>query len=615
MNRLLFLAAVFLAARSDWAVSAESPETAFVRPVPKNHADLKTIQKAARQVAEAGTAATVGLVIGPSHGSGVIVTEDGYVLTAAHVVGLPGQDVAVYLPDGRIAQGKTLGMHASIDCGLIKIQDSGPWPFAPLAPRGEGPKVGEWCVALGHPSGFQMERSAPVRVGRLIDVQKDVLRTDCTITGGDSGGPLLDLRGRVIGIHSRISEVLTENLHGPVLACHEGWDSMVAGEIYPPRPASRVLERLDVDRDGHLTRGELKSEMHRRVFDKITSESKLDPTRSLKIDEVIQALGWTARRGFDFGLPYIVEHRSGSQLPAPRYTTGREVRAAFRTAMVPSEPVAVEVRAGGSRLAYGTIVDKDGLVLTKATQLRNLSDVECRLRDGAKLQAKVVAVDGDHDLALLRLEDQTPQAAEWGSSAELVRGDWLVSQGVRGVVKVGVVSVGPRKIVGLRGVLGIEIHEDSRVFGVRPESGAAEAGIRKDDVVHRVVGKRVASLDEIKAVLRDYRAGDVVTVTVVRGEDQLDFQVTLGHESDLFGQPLSNQLTGPLSRRRDSFPTVIQHDSMLEPTECGGPVLNLSGKIVGINVARADRIASYMLPSEKVQELIARLKAKAAAGG
>lgn len=621
MKRLLIFVAVVSTALSDVGTPVSNAKdiakAAFVRPVPENLADLEAIQEAARKVVAAATPATVGLVIGPAHGSGVIVSADGYVLTAAHVVGPPGQAVDVYLPDGRTLSGRTLGMYAGIDCGLVKILNEGEWPFVPLVPPDEGPKVGEWCLTLGHPSGFQTDRIAPVRLGRAIDVQSDVIRTDCTITSGDSGGPLLDLRGRVIGIHSRISDELTENLHGPVVACHKAWKSMAAGESYPPQPASRFLDRLDVDRDGRLSRGELKSDTYRRVFDRIADQLKLDPQKSHPIDEVAKTLGWEASRGFDFGMPYIVEHRSGIRLSPLRYTTGREVRAAFRESMTPVSPIVVEVRAAGTRLAYGTVVDADGLVLTKASQLRNLRDLECRMQDGSRPSAKVVAMDRKYDVALLRVETKGLTAAKWSSSGELVRGDWLVTPGVRGVAKVGVVSVGPRRIVGVRGVLGVEIHSDTeaRVFAVRPNSGAAEAGVTSNDLITHIADRRVHSLNEIKAALYEYRAADVVKITVLRGAEKLDMEVTLGAESDIFFQMMGNQMNGPLSRRRDDFSTAIQHDSLLEPNECGGPVLTLSGQVVGMNVARADRTASYMLPSEKVKEVIAKLMAESATGG
>ena len=62
---------------------------------------------------------------------------------------------------------------------------------------------------------------------------------------------------------------------------------------------------------------------------------------------------------------------------------------------------------------------------------------------------------------------------------------------------------------------------------------------------------------------------------------------------------------GPLSERADDFPGgVLQHDTVLQPTECGGPLVNLDGKVVGINIARAGRVESYCLPANELMPLM-----------
>ena len=65
---------------------------------------------------------------------------------------------------------------------------------------------------------------------------------------------------------------------------------------------------------------------------------------------------------------------------------------------------------------------------------------------------------------------------------------------------------------------------------------------------------------------------------------------------------------GALSARRFDFPTVVQHDSVLRPNECGGPVINVEGQVVGINIARASRVATYTIPAATVVPLIQKLK-------
>ena len=84
-------------------------------------------------------------------------------------------------------------------------------------------------------------------------------------------------------------------------------------------------------------------------------------------------------------------------------------------------------------------------------------------------------------------------------------------------------------------------------------------------------------------------------------------KATLGKRPPTLGE-LHNQLGGPLSEHRTGFPTVLQHDTALRPEDCGGPLVDLDGKAVGINIARAGRTESYAVPAEEVQRLLPDLK-------
>jgi serine protease Do len=203
----------------------------FKKAVPENVEDLKAMQAHVRALAARVVPCTVNVKIGMGQGSGVIVSEDGYVLTAGHVSGTPGRDVVLTLADGRRVKGKTLGVNRSIDSGMIKIADKGKWPFCPMG-KSADLKKGEWCLAVGHPTGYKEGRSPVVRLGRVLDHGKVLVRTDCTLVGGDSGGPLFDMSGRVIGIHSRIAGPLTANIHVPVDTYRDTWDRLAKSEAW-----------------------------------------------------------------------------------------------------------------------------------------------------------------------------------------------------------------------------------------------------------------------------------------------------------------------------------------------------------------------------------------------
>jgi len=174
-----------------------------------------------------------------------------------------------------------------------------------------------------------------------------------------------------------------------------------------------------------------------------------------------------------------------------------------------------------------------------------------------------------------------------------------------------VVSVGRRKIAESSGILGIAIEQASdgpRVTQVFPGSGAEKAGLKTGDVIRQVDGRRVPTRQRLVMTVRKYHPGSVVTVLLSRGAKNLEVTATLGHVQDLAlggrAHPHDDAATGKLSRRRNGFPTVFQHDSLLKPTDCGGPLVDLSGKVVGVNIARAGRTSSFAIPASVVQEVI-----------
>jgi serine protease Do len=206
--------------------------------LPENVDDLRALQKQVRAVLEKAVPCTVGIRMGSASGSGVIISKDGYVLTAGHVSGEPNRDVTVILPDGKMVKAKTLGSNQGVDAGLIKITDDKEkdreWPFVEMGKSAELQK-GQWCIATGHPGGFRPGRTPPVRLGRILAANERLIQTDCTVVGGDSGGPLFDLDGKVIGIHSRIGGSIATNIHVPIDAYRDGWDRMAKAEVWGGR--------------------------------------------------------------------------------------------------------------------------------------------------------------------------------------------------------------------------------------------------------------------------------------------------------------------------------------------------------------------------------------------
>lgn len=223
---------------------ASGLQSVFYGREPSTLQELKALELQQSRVASAIERVTVNVQQGSAQGSGVIITADGYVLTAAHVAGGKDRDAWVILNDGTQLKARTLGMNRDKDAGLLKIEDSrfGPWPYATIG-HSSDLRVGQWCVASGHPGGWKPDRGAVIRVGRVLKISKSrtekdahTLFTDCALIGGDSGGPLFTLEGKLIGIHSRIGTDVEDNMHVPIDVFATNWNRMVNREVWGMLP-------------------------------------------------------------------------------------------------------------------------------------------------------------------------------------------------------------------------------------------------------------------------------------------------------------------------------------------------------------------------------------------
>lgn len=173
--------------------------------------------------------------------SGVIVDPDGYVATCAHHEILPGEDVKVFLPDGRVVAGKVLGSNPVGDVGLVRILPRDRWPHVELG-ASVGMKPGDPCVLLGFPAGSRLRYGKPWgRATRLVEPPPEFrihrasrLFTPGPLFPGDSGGGVFDLEGRLVGIHQggTLEEDKDKKLdwHMRIELLRRDWDFLVAGK-------------------------------------------------------------------------------------------------------------------------------------------------------------------------------------------------------------------------------------------------------------------------------------------------------------------------------------------------------------------------------------------------
>ncbi len=303
-------------------------------------------------------------------------------------------------------------------------------------------------------------------------------------------------------------------------------------------------------------------------------------------------------------------------LPLDRTKGGASILHAFEPITRSLRTSVVSFERDGKEVALGAVIDSSGLVLTKASEI-SAGPVEGKLSDGQRVKARILATDGDNDLALVGIDSKGLMPIEWtGQHVEV--GEWAITPGLASNPEaVGIVSVPPRKIPPPKALIGVQLDFEApgaRIARIMPGFGAEKAGLKAGDIILSVNQVTITNSEALVNMLRQYREGETVKLRAKRDKEELEASVQLAvpkpdrRERRFDRQGRMNRLGGPLSQRADGFQLAFQHDTVLQPWQCGGPLVNLEGKAIGLNIARAGRTASYALPSELVQRVIATLK-------
>jgi serine protease Do len=295
----------------------------------------------------------------------------------------------------------------------------------------------------------------------------------------------------------------------------------------------------------------------------------------------------------------------------------------FREIVTAPSESTVRVRSDDKDVALGVAIASDGWILTKAFDLKG--KLTCRLKSDQEYDARLVGVHVAHDLAMLKIDTTDLTPITFKPSRRVPAGTWVASVG-RGEdpVAVGVVSVPTRDVLnkGLPiaasefskiGYLGVALEPTGgkgvRVLQVMPKSAAAKAGLQVQDVIVSLSGHAVNDPEDFQMQMAKRRPGDEITLHVIRGEEEQDLQAKLQQRppGDNRGE-LQNNMGSQLSARRSGYPTILTHDSVVKPADCGGPIVDLEGNVIGINISRAGRTESWAIPAEVIQPLLADLK-------
>jgi serine protease Do len=645
--------------------------------------DLKATESKVRSLCERALPCTVSLIpAGPAavhgSGSGVVVREDGLILTAAHVVMDMNGKVRVLFPDGKRAEAEVLGIDFSRDAAMIRIVSGGTFPFVEVGESGRW-APDDWCVALGHANGFQPDRTPPIRLGRVLQNDPEgFLTTDCALIGGDSGGPLFDLEGKVIGIHSNIGFSLSTNNHVPIDVFRRNWDRLLAGSriggnqpgdflqdperpvigavladaggdgvqverIFPKSPAARsglregdVIVEIDGSpvgtADEAIARiGQRKAGDVLRIKRKPLAEGGPNPEVSVKLAPA-RSLG--ASPG-----PERRRERETDRAPRPAGPASerqaspsveppdaledefiRDVWAALLPSVETASRSTLPIFRGDERKGLGTVVHEDGWVLAKASELEARDPRPLAVMLGLKdlRPATITKIWPQHDLALLRVTG-APELVpvRWPEgNGPMPLGSFLVAPGPGpDPLGLGVVSVAPRSLgSGSKGFLGILMapHEDGvKIVRLVEAGNARQAGLRPGDIITGVNGSAAGTPEQLQAAIAGTAPGGVVAIAYLRDgrpqtkkvrlvdRNKLPEEAMMGNRADRM-----NRMGTDVSRDRTGYPNALQTDLPIRPEDCGGPLVDLAGELVGINIARAGRTHTYVLPAADIRALL-----------
>lgn len=580
----------------------------------------------------------VAISSGGSTFSGVIISPDGYVLSAGHAIN-PGDSYRVLMSDGRRLRAKGLGANGRHDCALLQIENASGLPYSEMGDS-SSLKTNQPCLSISHPGGYNRSRGAVIRFGYIVRPLTNgsgMVQSTALMEPGDSGGALFDLNGDIIAIHSRIGRSMDRNYDVPINKFREYWDDLnqennLAISRMPGLPKlgfrcenvedEKKVIVLSVQADGVSSKAGL------RTNDLITSidGTKIESTNSLRKlllaaqEQNATHLQIGVQRGdqtLELKLPYVSTENPKSDVPKKRVVdqtfiqpipelknlAGQFTRLESR---LDDTCASIRSRSGDKQLAvWGTLVADSDLIVSKSSRVGTQPIARIA---GKNVSLEVVARDTGNDLILLRRPNKNLKGVKWSqqSAKKPPLGKFLISPSPNGKGRMSVWSspaFSSRKRVS-KGYLGVILASPDNGGAVLQEvdEGAAQrAGLKAGDIIVKMNSTTIRGRSDLLKFLSKTDPNNLIKVKVRRGEQEIEKDVTLGDPpSD--GGHVADRIDR--SGRRDGFEKVLCHDADLQPDECGGPVYDWQGNLVGLNIARNSRVRSYALPPSVVWSFV-----------
>jgi serine protease Do len=307
-----------------------------------------------------------------------------------------------------------------------------------------------------------------------------------------------------------------------------------------------------------------------------------------------------------------------SKLPRSRYRSGDQTLHVFAPVSDATRHSIVKLKVDGKTAALGTVMDTNGLILTKASELKQ-GKLTCWLAVDKEVDAQFLGAVEQEDLALVRVHTSGLKPIQW-AAGDVTEGQWAITPGIGPTPHaVGIISALPRRIRPERAFIGVRFDYDvsaPKVGELLPGLGAEKAGLKPGDVILSVNLTGVTNREQVVDMLREFRAGQTVNLGVLRDTRRFDVKIQMmvptsdATEAGSSEARRSPQLNGEISQRAQGFEKAIEHDTVLAPWLCGGPLVNLEGKAIGLNIARASRVTTFALPSKLVLRVFDELKSR-----
>jgi serine protease Do len=508
---------------------------------------------------------TVKKVQNSAQFTGVVVTPEGHILTAAHAI-MPGKIYLVNFPDGKTALAEGMGRMASEnqgrpDVAMVKIVTKGAWPFAEMG-WSSSAKLNSMCVSIAYPTTLSQKLPSVRfgRISRLTDIWGFMVST-CIMEPGDSGGPLFDELGRVIGLHSRIDVNEKINYEVPVDLYRKYWTALNVAEDYKTLPSK-------VD--------DLGSDPRQAAINSITELENLEAQFS--------------KSAFYF---------KGSCLQIRSDLNGKSQQ-------VYGTVLSGRIKTSNPQFKSGTFL------VSKSSMIGDQAVVDPGT--GKHLRLTIVSRDKENDLVLLYVATKLKSgisltALKDTSSIKFTElGKFLFSATPAQNSRTGVLgstcfAQDKKFSSGYFGASATFINKQIVLTRIAAGSPAETAGLMLQDNVTGINGVPISLPPEYGKEIMKYEPGDTISIQGVRSGISYSLPVKLTSMPATGNHP-ADHFTGGKSSRRDGFKAVFTHDALIKPEECGGPVFDLTGKFYGVNIARFSRTSCLTIPTHVIYQFV-----------